>query len=288
MVLDFFRPLMHHGYFHYKTSIIVKPISLSHLITLIFCTLFNLVASAADIEREKHLAEQIKDSLIVGEIANLQANGEEFIALINNQEPAKPRGSIIILHGMSAHPNSPQIIYPLRSQLASLGWVTAAIQLPVLAADATIDDYLKQIKPSAGRIQSSLDYMRHQFKNRPCVLVAHSLGAIMAVNFMAQQQKLACDALVLIGLPTIASELPEAQSLELLKKISIPTLDIYGSQDLNSVKEMAPTRQLTLLKGSPLNRQVEIAGADHTFNGLNDTLIRSVHSWLVHIFNPTQ
>ncbi len=246
------------------------------------------MASAADIEREKHLAEQIKDSLIVGDIANLQANGEEFIALINNQEPAKPRGSIIILHGMGAHPNSPQIIHPLRSQLASLGWVTAAIQLPVLTADATIDDYLKQIKPGTARIQSSLDYMRHQFKNRPCVLVAHSLGAIMAVNFIAQQQTLACDALVLIGLPTIASELPEAHSLELLKKISIPTLDIYGSQDLNSVKEMAPTRQLTLLKGSPLNRQVEIAGADHTFNGLNDTLVRSVHSWLIHTFKPPQ
>jgi len=288
MVLDFFRPLMHHGDFHYKTYLAVKPIPLIHLIVLVFCALFNLVASAADLEREKRLADKIKDSLIVGEIASLQANGDEFIALINNQEPAQPRGSIIILHSMGAHPNSPQIIHPLRNQLADLGWVTAAIQLPVLAVDATIDDYLKQIKPGAARIQSSLDYMRHQFKNRPCVLVAHSLAAIMAVNFMAQQQKLACDALVLIGLPTIASDLPEAQSLELLKKISIPILDIYGSQDLNSVKEMAPTRQLTLLKGSPLNRQVEIPGADHTFNGLNDTLVRSVHSWLIHTFKPPQ
>lgn len=266
----------------------MKPISLTHLISLIFCALLSVVASAADLEREKRLADEIKNSLIVGEIVNLQAAGAEFIALINNEEPDQPRGSVIILHGMGENPNAPQIVYPLRSQLASLSWVTASVQLPVLATGATIDDYLTQIEPSASRIQASLSYMRTHFKNRPCVLVAHSLGAMMAVNFIAKQQQLACDALVLIGLPTLASDLPEAQSLELLKKINIPTLDIFGSQDLASVKEMAATRRLTLLKNNPLNRQVEITGADHLFNGLNDTLVRSVHSWLIHTFKPAQ
>ncbi len=234
--------------------------------------------------REQRLAENIKNSIIVGEIVTLQAEGGEFISLINNEEPDKPRGSVIILHGMGSNPNAPQVIHPLRSQLAKLGWVTAAIQLPVLAAGASINEYLELIKPSSARVQASLDYMRENFKNRPCVLIAHSLGAMVAVNFFAQQKKLACDALVLISLPTLPSELAEAQSLDLLTQIKIPTLDVFGSQDLVSVTGMATTRKLSLIKNNPLNRQIEISGADHGFNGLGDSLVHSIHGWLIHSF----
>jgi pimeloyl-ACP methyl ester carboxylesterase len=110
----------------------------------------------------------------------------------------------------------------------------------------------------------------------------------MAVNFLASQEKLACDAVVLIGLPTFSSELPEANSGDLIKKITIPTLDIFGSQDLDNVKKLAPTRRLTLAKNNPFNRQIEISGADHTFTGLNDTLVRSIHNWLIHVFKKPE
>jgi alpha/beta superfamily hydrolase len=126
--------------------------------------------------------------------------------------------------------------------------------------------------------------MHENYKNTPCVLIAHSLGAIMAANFLANQEKATCDAVVLIGLPTLPSELPEAYSIELIKKIDIAMLDIYGSQDLNSVKKLAPTRKLTLKKNNPLNRQIEISGADHAFTGLDETLVRSIHSWLSYVF----
>ena len=255
-----------------------------HSLILIFCSILSANSSASDLDREKRLADNIRDSIIVGELVSLQTNDGEFISLINNEEPDKPRGSVIILHGMGSNPNAPDVIYPLRSQLAKLGWVTAAIQLPVLATGASIDEYLKLIPSSESRIQASLDYMRENFKNRPCILVAHSLGAMMAINFMAKQKKLACDALVLIGLPTLPSDLPEAQSLELMKAIKTPTLDIFGSQDLDSVKGMAATRKLTLIKNNPLNRQVEISGANHNFNGLGETLVRSIHGWLMHSF----
>ncbi len=234
--------------------------------------------------REKRIADNIKDSLIIGEVVMLKANGDEFMALINNQEPKKIRGSVIILHGMGSNPNSPQITHPLRRQLAELDWITASIQLPITAQDASISEDLALIKESGARIQVTLDYMHENYKNTPCVLIAHSLGAIMAANFLANQEKATCDAVVLIGLPTLPSELPEAYSIELIKKIDIAMLDIYGSQDLNSVKKLAPTRKLTLKKNNPLNRQIEISGADHAFTGLDETLVRSIHSWLSYVF----
>jgi len=260
------------------------PKKLLPFLAFSFCLLVSGVALSSDLEREKRIAESIKDSIVIGDVVALSAGSVEFIGLINNEEPEHLRGSVIILHGMGSNPNAPQIVQPLRSQLAELGWATASIQLPIAAQGASIDDNLALIKESGSRIQSILGHMNENFQGKPCVLIAHSLGAVMVTHFLASQEKLACDALVLIGLPTLASDLPEAQSSEHLKKITIPTLDIYGSQDLDNVIQTAPLRRLALMKNNPLNRQVEISGADHVFNGLDETLARSIHSWLAHTF----
>lgn len=256
-------------------------------LALIISLFVSNAALASDLEREKRIAESVKDSIIIGDVVTLKTDTVEFLGLVNNEEPDHLRGSIIILHGMGSNPNAPQIVHPLRSQLAELGWITMSIQLPVAPQGAAIDDHLALIKESGSRIQASLRYMRENFKNSPCVLVAHSLGAIMATNFIAQQENLACNALVLIGLPTLASDLPEAQSTEQLKKITIPTLDIFGSQDLDNVLKTAPSRKLALIKNNAHNRQIEISGADHAFNGLDDTLVRSIHNWLMYVFKPS-
>tara|TARA_R110002074_G_scaffold145034_2_gene293395 strand:+ start:19194 stop:19994 length:801 start_codon:yes stop_codon:yes gene_type:complete len=261
--------------------------SLLPFLTLSFCLLLSSISPASDLEREKRIAENIKDSIVVGNVLSLQANGTEFIGLINNEGGEKITGSVIILHGMGANPNAPQIIAPLRNQLAELGWVTIAIQLPLAAADGSIDDYLALIKESTPRIQTTLDYVQKNFPDHPCAIVAHSLGAVMATYFLSTQEKPSCATNVMIGLPTLASDLPEANSVELLKKINTPIFDIYGSQDLASVKTMAPSRKMTMMKNNPLSRQVEIPGADHTFTGLDDTLVRSIHSWLIHTLKQT-
>ncbi len=116
---------MHHEHPNHTLALILKLFSFPAILLLLCCSTLCSLASAADIAREQRLADNIKDSLIVGEVVTLQADGSEFISLINNEEPDQPRGSVIILHGMGANPNAPQVIYPLRSQLAKLGWVTA-------------------------------------------------------------------------------------------------------------------------------------------------------------------
>jgi len=250
------------------------------------CLLISSAALSSDLAREKRIADNIKDSNITAEIINLKAANIEFIGLLNNQETNTLRGSVLILHGMESNPNAPQIIRPLRHQLAHLGWVTLAIQLPIAEHNSSLNDNLALIKESSPRVDSALSYLRENFKNSPCVVIAHSLGATMAVDYFARQKELVCDALVLIGLPTLTSELAEAQSTELLKEISIPILDIYGKQDLDNVKRTAPARKSAFIKNNLLNRQLEVPGADHVFTGLDDTLVLSIHNWLMHVFKP--
>ena len=267
-----------------RASLDVMKNRLINTLTFFFALLIacgNL--NAADIERESKLAAAIKDSLIVGEVVTLKANNNDFIGLVNKETPIPTKGSILILHGMGSNPNAPQLIHPLRDQLTELGWVTLAIQLPLLPHDAPITNYMPLIKESSPRITAALNYLKENFPNKPCTMVAHSFGAIMATNFLASQEKLACDAFVFIGLPALPSELSEANSTELLKKISIPMFDIFGSQDLPSVRQLAPSRKATLTKGNPLNRQLEVQGADHLFTGLDESLVLSIHSWLTSV-----
>ena len=84
------------------------------------------MALSSNLEREKRIAESVQDSIIIGEVISLKTADAEFIGLLSNEEPVTPRGSIIILHGMGSNPNAPHIVYPLRSQLAELGWTTTS------------------------------------------------------------------------------------------------------------------------------------------------------------------
>lgn len=254
-------------------------------IIALFASLLSLVgfAGAADMAREKNIADAIKDSLIVGDVVMLKAGDTEFIGLLNKESDVETKGSTLILHGMGSNPNAPHVIHPLRDNLAEYGWATLAIQLPVLSHGAPIEDYLTTLKDNNPRIEAALSYLKENFKNKPCTMVAHSLGAIMAVQFLASKEQLACDALVIIGLPTLPSDSDETNTIALLKKLNIPVLDIYGSQDLTSVTQLAPTRKKILMKNNPVNRQQETEGADHLFSGLDESLALSIHSWLTSV-----
>jgi predicted alpha/beta-hydrolase family hydrolase len=254
-------------------------------INILFISLFSFinVSTASDIEREKLLADAIKDSIIIGDVVSLKAGDTEFIGLLNKETDVKSKGVALILHGMGSNPNAPQLIHPLRDNLAQYGWSTLAIQLPILSHEAPMDDYIALVPESAPRIEASLNYLKENFPNQPCTMVAHSLGAVMAINFLASKEGISCDALVLIGLPTLPSKTDETNTIVLLEKVKIPTLDIYGSQDLPSVIQMASTRKTILSKNNALNRQQETQGADHLFTGLSEPLALSIHSWLTNV-----
>jgi len=76
-------------------------------------------------------------------------------------------------------------------------------------------------------------------------------------------------------------EQTDGGTLGALQRIMIPVLDIYGSRDLDDVVDSAPLRAAAARKArNPDYRQTEIAGANHFFQGLEDTLVSRVNAWI--------
>ena len=112
------------------------------LLTIILATLLAACTGyAADLEREKRLAEQTVDAILDGEPVMLKAGNHEFLGIYTEAEPEVATGAAIILHGRGMHPDWTQVANPLRTGLPANGWATLSLQMPVLPKDATFYDY---------------------------------------------------------------------------------------------------------------------------------------------------
>ncbi|MCK4705031.1 MAG: hypothetical protein KAT90_06095 [Gammaproteobacteria bacterium] len=83
-----------------------------------------------------------------------------------------------------------------------------------------------------------------------------------------------------IGMPDLADDIRMKPS-ESLKKVTVPVLDLYASDDLKSVldnseKRMAAGEQAVNKRYS----QVVVKNTGHFFEGKNDELIRWVADWI--------
>ena len=92
-------------------------------------------------------------------------------------------------------------------------------------------------------------------------------------------------ALVALSLQDYPFVKPTIDILGLIEKSKIPILDIYGSDDYRDVINQAPDRRLAAKKGNNIEyEQIEIEGADHYFNGMEDLLIKHILGWLDKVF----
>jgi len=239
-------------------------------------------AAASDQAREARWAEQIRETLFTGKPVELEAGGGKFLALWTEETADEPRGGVILVHGMGAHPDWPEVIHPLRTLLPEHGWSTLSIQAPVLANEAAFSDYAPLVAEAGPRIEAALAFLQER-KIEPVFLVGHSLGSLMAAAWVASWKEVEnppLAGLVLIGMPTVETP-PELAAADSLRKIDIPVLDLYGSQDLDRVRAGAPLRRKVARKaGNEAYRQMEVVGADHFFTGLEDELVRRIHGWL--------
>jgi len=245
-------------------------------------------ATASDIFKERRWAEQIRDGLLVGEAQTLEADGRGFLALFTPVPGDGIRGGAILLHGMGAHPNWPDVIGPLRRELPEARWATLSLQLPVLPNDARPDEYLALFPEADARIDAGIRQLeRLGIKN--IVIIGHSLGAAMGANFLAQRQQDYPTLRAFVGIGMNGRPGTPAYAPDALAKITLPVLDIYGSQDLDAVINTARARAGAARQaGNPAYRRVEIPGADHFFRGLDATLVKRVASWLTRTAPGTQ
>jgi pimeloyl-ACP methyl ester carboxylesterase len=258
--------------------------SLYAIILFSFC---QIPALASDLAKEKRWSEQIVDSLLVGDAVDLKAGDTPFLGIFTAASNGATDRAAIILHGVGLHPDWPEVIYPLRSELPEHGWSTLSIQMPILANDAPMRDYLPLFDEVAPRLNAAISYLREQ-GSKTVVVIAHSLGASMAARFVADNPKAGVNGLILISMSVIEIDAKMNGALA-LESIKLPVLDIYGSRDLDNVLATRSERAKAAAgaTGNSDYRQIEIEGGDHFFIGVEDTLVRRIYGWLKTQYEKT-
>lgn len=243
-------------------------------------TVFIMVgypAQASDLERETRLKDQIIDAIFDGEPLMLEADGHEFLSIYT--EADEPRGGVLVLHGRGFHPDRADAINPLRVGLADNGWNTLSIQLPVLEKTAKYYDYVPIFGEAIPRIEAAIDYLKEQ-GNEQIIVIAHSCGAHMAMQYVRERGDAAFDAFVGIGMGATDYKQPMREPLP-FEKISKPLLDVYGGDDYPAVQRLAALRlQMMQDEGNEKSAQIKIPEADHYFVDMGDELVEAVSGWL--------
>ena len=153
------------------------------------------LAPAADYEREERWAREVVPSIVVGDAVWLVTPSRAKVLAILTLPPQPAAGGVVLVHGLGVHPDW-GLIGGLRTGLADAGYVTLAVQMPVLTASATRADYLATMPEAAERIAAAVDYLRNKSIARVAI-VSHSMGASMANAFLARN---AIDAWAPIGM----------------------------------------------------------------------------------------
>ena len=239
---------------------------------IIYTILLLMVISdvyASDMAKEARWKEQVVGDLFDGEPITLSDGKHDFLGLMIDNEQT-PKQALIVLHGIGIHPDWPQVINPIRVQMAEKGWSTLSIQLPILDNEAEGSAYAPLIAEAAPRIQAAVDSLRKAGNNK-IVIVAHSMGTRMSSYYLAQTSE-HINAFIGIGM--------NGGTSQYLSDINLPLLDIYGSEDeVDGVISSASDRASASKNNAAYQQQV-IEGADHFFNGMDDALITEITNWL--------
>lgn len=227
------------------------------------------VLHAQDYVREKRWLDEVAPGVVVGDPVMIKASsGREFLGLYT--EAARPRATIVIVHGIGVHPDH-GVIGTLRTRLVDQGYSTLSIQMPVLAADAQADAYAPLFPDASDRIARAAEWLRAKGQTK-LVLLSHSMGSRMAnayLDTVAVASPFTAWVALGLGQPYSGAT----------ARYPFPILDLYGEQDLPAVREAATRRKavLDITRGS---RQSMQARADHFYTGQETALVATVDSFL--------
>lgn len=241
--------------------------------------IFNL-CHASDTAKEKRWADQVSDSVMVGDPEWLKASNSKIFSIYTEYTSEKAKGGAIILHGVGVHPNWDQIIRPLRSQLPDYGWSTLSVQMPVLANDAKDSEYAPLFSGIAPRINAAVKFLKAKGINN-IVIIGHSMGASMGAYYMSQKPDSSIKGFISLGSTGRMFKEPKKNYFKSLETIKVATVDIYGAIDLQEVIDSAKRKkQIAQKAGNKNYSQIKIDGANHFFDNKNDVLIKRIRGWL--------
>ncbi len=235
-------------------------------------------AQVPDYEREARLADEAEAGLFDGDSVYLQAGDRQFLAILTESQEPEAKGAAVVMHGRGFSPDWPEVANPVRVGLAESGWTTLSIQMPVLQKDATYYEYLPILPASFPRIEAAIAYLRAQGYEK-IALVAHSCSVHMTMAWLDEHGDSAIDAYVGIGMGATDYGQPMADPFP-LERLTVPVLDVFGSQDYPAVIAKAPERNAAIEAGHLKSMQVEIDGPDHFFADYEKELVAAISGWL--------
>ncbi len=238
------------------------------LLFAVVLTAFTATALAqADYAREQRWADEVTPSIIVGDaVALALPSGRKFLGIYAPNP--KAAAGVIVVHGLGVHPDW-GLINPLRSQLSEQGYATLSVQMPVLAAEARGDQYPPVFPEAVERLSAAVVFLRGKGLGKVAI-VSHSMGSRMTNFFLNHSTDPRVDAWVSVGISGVYTE-PQT--------FKLPVLDLFGERDLPAVLGNAALRAdaLRQVRGS---MQIQVAGADHFFQGQETELVRQVRQFL--------
>lgn len=242
------------------------------------CSVQAGAQTISNIAREKNWAEQIVDSVVVGEAVWLNARQHNFLGLY--AAPAETSSwAVILLHGRGVHP-AWGFFDSLRADIADAGWHTLSLQLPILEQDAKFGSYGQTFPETYDRIDSGIRFLKQKGVNH-IFLLGHSTGAMSAVAYAARYPRMPLAGVVAIGLSTFANGVDAMQPVLMLKRVRLPLLDIYGANDLHEVLSYVSARRSSAAAaGNKGYSAIRVAGADHFFTDKYEALKKNILDWL--------
>ena len=255
---------------------------IKNLVVGVCCLLFYLggsqvIAVEPDYEREARLADEIVDIILDGDAEWLQADGREFLSIFYEADDSPV--AVMILHGRGFHPDWADTVNPLRVGLVDRGYSTLSLQMPVLAKDVKYYDYVPIFPYAHARIEAGIRFLRDQGYSR-VVLIAHSCGVHMAMDWAGKKGDTSIDAFIGLGMGATDYGQPMRQPFP-LDRMQVPVLDLYGADEFPAVIRLADRRkQMIETAGHAKSKQQVLADADHYFTDQDDPLVSAVADWL--------
>ena len=251
---------------------------LSLVVFAVIGLLLSEILSASDVAREKRLSDQIFDAIFDGDPLFLKADGHDFLSIY--MEAAEPsKRAVLLMHGRGYHPDWENVTRPLRIGLTEHGWNTLSIQMPVLSKASKFYDYVPVFPEARPRIDAALAYLKAQ-GNDQVVMLAHSCGVHMAMDWIGANGSEAIDGFVGIGMGATDYQQPMLKPFP-FARLQVPVLDVYGALDYPAVLHGADGRSKAVQKqGQPASRQIMLQDGDHYMREQNAVLVKSVSGWL--------
>ncbi|MEO8346006.1 MAG: alpha/beta fold hydrolase [Betaproteobacteria bacterium] len=229
----------------------------------------HVLAQVPDDAREDRWAQEVAPQVVVGEVVWLSTAQRAKVLAIYVDAPAH-KGAVLIVHGLGVHPDW-GLNGSLRTKLADAGFATLSVQMPVLEAGATREQYRPLYGIAGDRIAAAIREL-HRRGLTKVAIVAHSVGASMAAAYLARRDALPIAAWVPVGMLVDYAKLPRE-----------PVLDIIAENDFPEVRDSSKVRAARL-PADRCSRMVTIPGTNHYFESATDALAGVIAPFLVRVF----